>query len=382
MKRDNKTLKAILSELRITTSEELRAYIDAHYADGNNSGPLKILKRKDLELDSEDRTYNKNVDFEYTIFDIENIQILNSESVSVKDCIFIGDLRIGNKQQNALDISINHTAVKGSFIVSGADNVSSLSLYSLSSPEVKIMNNEIDKVSIYSSSPSVFILNNCSIGNFDAFGNKFECIEISENKIGMTSFPHGQVDIYSQKAFNREDWKNRLKSKFNYLSSPISLDPDELSEKEKLKIANDTFRFLSSNSDYHLNKKERSRIEYLESLSAIDNCYKRTVYRAFGGLLYPMRIAILIVSTILLFMLIYLIPGLEFNAPCPAKETMVRALSVGEALYFSGLTFTTIGYGDITPLSVARGLAIIEGVIGVILSSSMIVTLAKRYFEK
>jgi hypothetical protein len=53
-----------------------------------------------------------------------------------------------------------------------------------------------------------------------------------------------------------------------------------------------------------------------------------------------------------------------------------------EALYFSCITFTTIGYGDLAPIGIARFFAATEGLVGIVIASSFFVSLVKRYIEK
>jgi hypothetical protein len=53
-----------------------------------------------------------------------------------------------------------------------------------------------------------------------------------------------------------------------------------------------------------------------------------------------------------------------------------------EALYFSLITFTTIGYGDLVPIGMARFIAAAEGLLGITLVSAFVVALVKRYVEK
>ncbi|WFD11315.1 potassium channel family protein [Tepidibacter hydrothermalis] len=50
-----------------------------------------------------------------------------------------------------------------------------------------------------------------------------------------------------------------------------------------------------------------------------------------------------------------------------------------DTLYFTIITFTTIGYGDISPIGWLRIVAGIEGFLGVFLTSSFLVALSKRY---
>jgi len=64
--------------------------------------------------------------------------------------------------------------------------------------------------------------------------------------------------------------------------------------------------------------------------------------------------------------------------PSGAGETPRR---IADALYFSVITFTTVGYGDYTPgmSTLARSLAMAEALAGVCLMSLFVVTLARRW---
>jgi uncharacterized protein YjbI with pentapeptide repeats len=54
-------------------------------------------------------------------------------------------------------------------------------------------------------------------------------------------------------------------------------------------------------------------------------------------------------------------------------------IAVGQYLYYSLITFTTVGYGDINPVNAtARTLAAIEGVLGVLLAALVIFVLGRR----
>lgn len=51
---------------------------------------------------------------------------------------------------------------------------------------------------------------------------------------------------------------------------------------------------------------------------------------------------------------------------------------LGESLYFSVVTFTTLGYGDWIPLGYAKGLATVESLVGTFIASLLIYVLARR----
>lgn len=63
-----------------------------------------------------------------------------------------------------------------------------------------------------------------------------------------------------------------------------------------------------------------------------------------------------------------------------AQSTVTRALEWRDLFYFSFVTLTTLGYGDITPIAPhARSLAIFEAVCGVIYMSTLIARLVSEY---
>ncbi|MBN1688263.1 MAG: hypothetical protein JW893_04110 [Candidatus Omnitrophica bacterium] len=60
---------------------------------------------------------------------------------------------------------------------------------------------------------------------------------------------------------------------------------------------------------------------------------------------------------------------------------MKEALNFFEGLYFSVVTYTTLGYGDLTPLGWARGVAMFEALSGIILTPLFLVALSRRYLR-
>lgn len=75
----------------------------------------------------------------------------------------------------------------------------------------------------------------------------------------------------------------------------------------------------------------------------------------------PHRIIYLSIAIIVLFGLIYWI-----NNDLISANTVNKNFNIGDSLYFSTITFTTLGYGDFSPISWLKILSAIEAFLGVI----------------
>lgn len=107
----------------------------------------------------------------------------------------------------------------------------------------------------------------------------------------------------------------------------------------------------------------------------------------------PKRVFWAIPSTISFFTFLYCLPWCSIKN-VPTKEVLWNDLTLafksfdnvwlffehlGKTLYFSAITFSTIGYGDYHPVGFwTMLLAAIEGIIGVLLMSTFLVTLTRK----
>src|SRR5262245_12060472 len=95
---------------------------------------------------------------------------------------------------------------------------------------------------------------------------------------------------------------------------------------------------------------------------------KVTYHRIIGGVLLYLTIGLTFVA---LFGLLLIVEPHTFNIPAYEGN-----FSIGKLIYFSFVTLTTIGYGDIVPLHpYARGLANVEAVIGQLYPATLLARL-------
>ncbi len=90
----------------------------------------------------------------------------------------------------------------------------------------------------------------------------------------------------------------------------------------------------------------------------------------------PYRIILSSLGTILLFAFLYYLLGAVENSTTPTY-----VLRVGDYIYYSTVTFTTVGYGDFIPKSSTtfRLMAAAEAFLGTFLTGLFIFTLARKY---
>ena len=96
----------------------------------------------------------------------------------------------------------------------------------------------------------------------------------------------------------------------------------------------------------------------------------------------PIKVIIFSLLVIVLFATLYFFSGLSFSGESLAFDSNIgfweNIKIYFTALYFSVVTFTTLGYGDLAPIGIARALAALEAFLGSFTLALFVVVFVKK----
>lgn len=371
-------LKKLLNDNRAFSEKSLRRLIDGKSQIQHGGATFKVMRSADLGLDDEQRCYFDNFDFRETIFDCECINLRNSSEIKLIDCVVIGSLLIGDKPDEKTSVFLDTVAVTGTLRVSGRDSsmtsvnlvsvqAKALDLHSFKSPNVSVMSSRFASTEMRHLKGDSLAMTSSELGG----------LSIAECEFHKVTFPTGQVSLGNLNASRLMAWlrKQRFKPlKFVVGPNVISRKIDSAIRSDKKRREIETLKFLFERTDVSHSKRDAAQLKYLRSLKESSSFFSRMFVIATGGFIKPLRIVLWTAAVIFGFAWIYWLKASSFgetNSIC----------TYWDALYFSALTFTTIGYGDILPLHLMRGFAVLEGLLGIALSGAFLVSLTRRYIE-
>lgn len=371
-------LNKILKNNKIDSADKAKNYIAA--AENND---LAILTAADLSLCSESRIYQEYMEYKNTIFDIPLLKITNAKKIKFVNCIFLGKVIISQKHENQCEIYLDYCIFTEELKITGVEHSDSNSIYlvSVNTPSLRIEGNKVNSISFVSCKAVKLIVLYNEAKEFQASQCKISYPSISNNLFSAVSFPYTQINLKKQTLFRKNIKMEKDLRNFNCFVYPEKFDFDEASQSERKQISMDTLRFLLDDSNISVNQSAKAHARYLEAIESQKTTIAKLVLFFFGALLKPARLFILLIGIFLTFGFIYQLPFLFFNAPGTGGISTVRNLDFLEAFYYSGITFTTIGYGEITPVGFSRLTAVVEGIMGILLSSAFLVSLIRKYTE-
>ena len=363
----------------IQDQQSLRDWIDGRSVIKHNEAEFQVVTAKDLKLDDENRWHKSEFKIREVIVDCDEVVLQNSSNIIIRDCAFMGSLIIGNKTGRPLSLSLDTVVVGDMLTVYGNEfMVSPASLTDVRSSLLRLENFQCDELNLSGCAFASTHLMRLTCNGLSVGYNQLGTLEVTDGKFKSVHFPPGQVDLPSFFKLPKSwAWLRQGSAAFRPFSVPPRKSFDEVAEEinraEDVRRLSETLDFLQEHSEDRFSRRHAAELKYLRALVESPNQLSTGLIFLTGALVKPMRIVGLAAATIILFSFAFLYGELKHDGK--DIETFL------DALYFSGLTFTTIGYGDITPIGFARFLAVLEGLFGIVLSSALVVSLVRRHIE-
>lgn len=370
-------LKDLLRVCGVQDQAGLRKWINGRTSIQHEEATFQVISASDLELDSEKRFFGSEFKLREVIVDVDEVNVRNSSCVELIDCVFMGDLNVGNNTRQAVEVRLDTVVIGRQLSLNGGDAME-VGLTDVRSPNARLTSIRGQEVSLSGCTIAALTLNYVLTDRLSVVGSQLDAFEVANCQFKDVLFPPRQVELASFRQVHKLlRWTQRRKPEFNAFQFPSSASSgawlDAFSRSEALKRRAETLDFLQLKSEDRYSRKRAAELKYLRALAECQGPFSKTWIVLTGALVKPLRVVFAALLTIILFAALYR------YAPLCFKDGAMKSFS--DALYFSGVSFTTLGYGDILPLGFARALAVSEGLLGIVLSSALVVSIVRRYIE-
>ncbi len=220
------------------------------------------------------------------------------------------------------------------------------------------------------------------IRKFSIHKATYEKLELDPRQI-IRKNPHEPFFVMAlQAAISQEPTSNiENSSHLSRIGRFIGLWPtDKLSQTfqqlEKMRRL-ETLSFLKRETIYKFSSFARANIDYLQQKILFEDSLFKIILWPLGYFLKPLRIISISLATIIGFGLIY-----YHNINYLMLSDNSAVVKFWDCLYFSGITFLTVGYGDILPTDFIKGIAVLEGFTGIFMSGLFVVVVTKRILSE
>lgn len=305
---------------------------------------------------------------------------ITKKKIVLQNCVIIGNLHVHESKE----IFIQNCLIFGSLNVMGAHN--SLCLLSIEETMIDSIALCIGKYHVFGNCISVGTLSSdvaeitfcnlmcCSIRSFLMDSSKAILESMSYTKFGVKNSLSGK---------KVSEWKNFPMSLSKILFGKIDLKDYPKGEiGEKKDKYDNIFDFFDKNR-LCVTVDNYADLIYYKNKQGLSGLHK-VCYILCGGMIRPRVIFAMLLLVILGFAAIYCF-GLEHPFGDLCVDECGKAICEGNSflrtLYFSVITITTVGYGDITPVGWARLFACLEGIIGVLSGGAFLIAFTRKYID-
>ncbi|WP_405323893.1 potassium channel family protein [Fibrobacter sp.] len=311
------------------------------------------------------------------------IEINDFDPILLRNTVVFGNLFINflskDNECSHASISFDNVIVFGKIeISSNIKNIESISIRNSAVDEIFCSDIKLcEKFDIYESSIGTISFHDVKIKDLRLCCSQIEAVRINDN-VFFEKKRTCRTDINVDKTFdlNKRDiydykWNTLPKTRFNAKTARMMTDDSREIIFQK------TFEFLKS-FPVGISLKDSAAIT-TKKLFHDNKKSKAYFHLILNFFLNPW--IVLIVLFVIIGSCTWLYEGRMFYATFSSRSEPAP-LSCGEALYYSLVSFTTIGYGDfISSDPLVRVVSTIEGLLGILLGGAFLVALTRTYLD-
>jgi Ion channel len=313
--------------------------------------------------------------------------IRDSKKITLFNCVVLGDLHIGS-HEGIRKIRLDNCLVLGTLSISGNDEDPNMkvTVWNSNCTILNISSNKIKDLDVGASNIHDCHFVNTTCESLHMTSNRIRFFRLEDFEVVRCNFFHGQIDL--SESFPAKPVRRTREAKDIGWDTRASVLLDfSLGANLQSQSTFETLTFLRNRTFIGGDQRSLSDLRYRAALLS-QSKISRFLVRLTGGFESPMHFAAFAAVILIAAALIYSnrFCGFVHNSDVTLQagayqihSTVSWGLSFREALYFSCITFTTIGYGDLTPLGMTRFFAASEGLLGIVVASSFVVALVKRY---
>ena len=319
----------------------------------------------EFDFDNEEnRFFGNSVEIKHKVFRQQFIKFRNSKKIAISNSIIMGDL-IFLSEDGPIAVFLDNCIISKELSFLACD-VNNIEINDCNIPSIRYCNSKILNCRI----------SNCRVGKIFIAESKVKQLGFSCNTINNIEKYHSEINQF-QSVGDTIDLERIIRGEnprsidlIDFVDTSLEVMLESIENRLETRI--ETLHFLKeANLPSLKGDLERLTDVELTCLSETTRLNKWLV-RRLSGFTEPSVFFIAGIFIIICFSFGYF----QFGTVSVGNRSFI---SFWEAVYFSGVTFTTIGYGDMQPLGLTRIFTVVEGLLGIITCSGFLVSLVRKY---